>query len=135
MKKILIKGVIAGIVLLVVSYAALFLMVTFFPGLAEQYYDPVFNFEGEKGILYFIHPFILSFALAWFWKRFKTLFHGPFWWRGIEMGLLYGLIATIPSMWIIFSALSISLSLVLTWLVYGVLQAIIVGIIFAKISP
>jgi hypothetical protein len=38
-------------------------------------------------------------------------------------------------MWIIFSALSISMGLVFTWLIYGVLQAIIVGIIFAKISP
>ena len=125
----------AGTVLLASSYVSLNLVVAFFPGLAEQYYDPIFSFEGEKAILYFVHPYILSFALAWFWRRFKGLFHGSFWWRGIEMGLVYGLIATLPSMWITFSSLAISLGLVFTWLLYGVFQAIVVGIIFAKISP
>ena len=135
MKKFLIKGILAGAVLLLLSYTALYLVVILFPDLAEQYYDPIFSFDGDKSILYFAHPFILSFALAWFWRRFKSLFHGPFWWRGIEMGLVYGLIATLPAMWIIFSALSVSLGLVLSWLAYGVLQAIVVGIIFAEISP
>lgn len=135
MKKFLIKGVVAGAVLLVLSYAALYLLVAFFPDLAELYYDPIFSQEGEKEILYFMHPFILSFALAWFWRRFKSLFHGSFWWRGIEMGLVYGLIATLPSMWITFSSLSVSISLVFTWFLYGVFQAIVVGIIYAKMSP
>ncbi len=135
MKNFLLKGVVAGAVLLGFSYAALYLAVTFFPNLAEQYYDPVFSFEGDKAILYFAHPFVLSFALAWFWKRFKSLFHGPFWWRGMEMGMVYGLIATLPAMWITYSSLTISLGLVFSWLIYGVIQAMLVGIIFAKISP
>lgn len=135
MRIFLVKGIIAGAALLVLSYAALYLIVTFFPGIAEEYYNPVFNFEGSKGALYFIHPFILSFALAWFWRRFKTLFHGPFWWRGLEMGLVYGLIATLPAMWITFSAMAVSLTLVFTWFLYGVFQAMVVSVIFAKLSP
>lgn len=135
MKRFLIKGFVAGAVLLALSYAALYLVVALFPSLAEQYYDPMFSFEGNKEIAYFLHPFVLSFALAWFWRRFKSLFHGPFWWRGIEMGLTYGLIATLPAMWITFSSMAISFSLVFTWLLYGVFQATIGGIIFAKISP
>lgn len=135
MKKFLIKGVVAGTALLAFSYVALYGVVTLFPSLAEQYYDPVFSFEEEKAALYFLHPYILSFGLAWFWRRFKSLFHGPFWWRGIEMGLVYGLIATLPSMWITYCSISVSLAVVLTWLLYGVFQAVIVGIIFAKISP
>jgi hypothetical protein len=135
MKNFLIKGFVAGAALLVLSYVALYLVVSLFPGMAEQYYDPIFSFEGEKQILYFVHPFVLSFALAWFWRRFKSLFHGPFWWRGIEMGLVYGLIATLPSMWITFSSLAVSFNLVFTWLLYGVFQATVVGIIFAKMSP
>ncbi len=135
MKKFLIKGVVAGAVLLVFSYVALYLLVAFFPQLAELYYDPIFSLEGEKGVLYFLHPFILSFALAWFWRRFKSLFHGSFWWRGTEMGLVYGLIATLPSMWITFSSLAVSATLVFSWLLYGVFQAIVVGIIYAKMSP
>ena len=135
MKKLLIKGIVAGAILLLFSYVALYLVVAFLPGLAEEYYNPIFDLEGEKTYLYFLHPFILSFALAWFWKRFKSLFHGPFWWRGMEMGLVYGLIATLPSMWITFRSLAVSLPIVLTWLGYGLFQAIVVGIVYAKISP
>jgi len=135
MKNVLIKGFVAGIILLILSYAALYLVVRFLPNIAEEYYNPVFSLEGDKTVLYFLHPFILSFALAWFWRRFKSLFTGPFWWRGIEMGLVYGIVATIPSMWITFSSLAVSFTLVFTWFLYGVFQAVIVGIIYAKISP
>ncbi|MFN0013796.1 MAG: hypothetical protein ACKVU2_04540 [Saprospiraceae bacterium] len=135
MQKFFIKGFVAGVILLALSYVSLLILVRFLPDMAEEYYNPVFDMEGNKVLLYFLHPFILSFALAWFWRRFKTLFHGPFWWRGIELGLVYGLIATLPSMWITFSAFTVPLSLVLTWLLYGVFQAIIVGMVYAKISP
>ena len=135
MKNLLIKGIVAGVILLILSYAALYLVVRFLPNIAEEYYNPVFSLEGEKTVLYFLHPFILSFALAWFWRRFKSLFTGPFWWRGIEMGLVYGIIATIPSMWITFSSLAVSFTLVFTWFLYGLFQAVVVGIIYAKISP
>jgi hypothetical protein len=135
MQKFFIKGFAAGAILLVISYAALWVLVNFFPDMAEQYYNPIFDMEGDKTFLYFLHPFVLSFALAWFWRRFKSLFHGPFWWRGMEMGLVYGLIASLPSMWITFSSLSVSFGLVMTWLLYGVFQAVVVGIVYAKMSP
>lgn len=135
MKKVIIKGIVAGTALLVFSYLALQIMVRFFPGLAEQYYNPVFDLEGDKSVLYFIHPYIVSFALALFWRRFKTLYHGPFWWRGIELGLTYSLVAVLPSMWITFSAFAVSLMMVFTWFMYGLMQGIVVGILYAKISP
>jgi hypothetical protein len=135
MQKFLLKGFVAGALLLVFSYAALWGMVRFFPEMAEQYYNPIFDMEGHKTYLYFLHPFVLSFALAWFWGRFKGQFHGPFWWRGIELGLVYGLIALLPSMWITFSSLAISLPMVATWLLYGILQGVIAGIVYARISP
>jgi hypothetical protein len=135
MKKIIIKGISAGFALLLFSYLGLAAVVNLFPALAEEYYNPVFSMEGEKSVLFFIHPFIVSFALAWFWRRFKSLFHGSFWWRGTEVGLVYGLIAVLPSMWMIYSAMAVSLPIVFSWFTYGVLQGIVVGIIYARISP
>lgn len=121
--------------MLIFSYLGPYLMVTFLPSVAEEYYDPVFSLEGNRMMLYFIHPFVVAFALAWFWDRFKTLFHGSFWVRGVEMGIVYALVATLPSMWIIFSAIAVSLPLVLSWLVYGLFQAVIAGLIYAKLNP
>ena len=135
MKKFLFPGLIAGFTLLVFSYLALYLMVSFFPTLAEEYYNPVFSMEGDKTIFYFLHPFILSFALAWFWDRFKPLFHGSMWFRGLELGFVYAVVATLPAMWITFSSISISFTLVASWFVYGLFQATVAGIIFAKTNP
>ena len=55
--------------------------------------------------------------------------------RGLEFGLIYGTIALIPVMWITFSSLDITLAIVFSWFVYGLLQACVAGIIFAKLNP
>jgi len=135
MKKVILPGIIAGFVLLGFSYVALYLLVTLLPGLAEQYYNPVFSQEGEKTIMYFLHPFVLSFALAWFWERFKGQFEGSWLLRGLELGLVYAIVASLPAMWITFSSLALSFQLVLSWLAYSTVQAAIVGLIYAKMNP
>ena len=135
MKKYLFPAAIVGIALLLFSYAALYLTVTLLPSVAEEYYNPMFSLDQEKAPLFFIHPFILSLALAWFWERFKGVFKGNAWLRGLELGLVYGFVATLPSTWMTFSALSISLMMVTTWFVYGVLQATIAGWILARMNP
>lgn len=135
MKKFFLPAFIAGVILLLFSFLGPYLMVSLFPSVAEEYYNPIFGLDGDKAVMYFIHPFIVSFALAWFWDRFKSLFHGSMWVRGFELGVVYALVATLPSMWIIFSALSVSLTLVLTWFLYGLFQAIVAGLIYAKMNP
>jgi hypothetical protein len=74
-------------------------------------------------------------ALSWFWDRFKSLFKGPLVLRGLEFGLVYSIIALLPVMWISFSALDITIIMVSSWFIYGLSQAIVAGIIFAKINP
>jgi hypothetical protein len=135
MKKIAKSALIAGIVLLLLSVLGLYITIWFFPNLAEQYFDPAFDMQSSKVMIYFIHPFIISFALAWFWERVKGLLKGSFITRGIEFGLLYALIGTFPVMWLIYSAMNISIEMVATWLVFGVLQGIISGLIFEKMNP
>ena len=53
----------------------------------------------------------------------------------MEMGLMYALVATLPAMWITFSAINISVEMVLTWFLYGLFQAIISGLILARLNP
>jgi len=135
MKKILISGLIAGAILFVLSYGGLFLAVRFLPSLFVEYNNPLFNSAGSRDILFYMHAFIISFALSWFWDRFKGLFKGQFILRGLEFGLVYSIIALLPVMWISFSALDITVSMVVSWFVYGLVQAIIAGIVFARINP
>lgn len=135
MKKVLTTGLIAGIVLFIISYGGLFLSIRFFPELFVMYNNPLFNSDGSKDILFYLHAFIISFALSWFWERFKGLFHGPFILRGLEFGLVYAIVALLPVMWITFSSIDITFIMVASWFLYGLVQAVLAGILFAKINP
>ena len=135
MKKILITGLIAGCILLVISYGGLYLGVRFFPSLFVAYDNPLFNSDGNRDVLFYMHAFIISFALSWFWDRFKSLFKGTFIMRGLEFGFVYSIIALLPVMWISFSSLDITFVMVSGWFLYGLAQAIIAGLVFAKINP
>jgi len=135
MKKIILPGIVAGIILLIVSEIGLRLTLLFFPGIAVQYFDPAFDTEGTKLSLYYLHPFVISLALAWFWTRFKSVLTGGFFTRGIEFGLIYALIAAFPMMWLIYAAMNVSLAIVATWFVLALVQAIIAGLVFEKMNP
>jgi len=135
MSKVLLSGLVGGIVLFALSYAILYASISLAPKLIEEYYNPIFWPGSDRAILFFLHPFILSFALAWFWNKFKSSFHQTGWMRGLEMGALYALIATLPSMWITFSAIMVSLTMVLSWFAYGFLQASVCGLINSRLNP
>jgi hypothetical protein len=135
MKKIILSGIIAGVVLLILSVAGLYVTIWLLPSIAEQYFDPAFNSQSGRIMVFFIHPYIISLALAWFWERFKSVLTGSFVTRGIEFGLIYAAIAIFPMMWMIYSAINVSLEMVATWLILGLLQGIIAGLIFEKINP
>lgn len=135
MKKIIIPGIISGIALLVLSVLGLYIIIWFLPALAMQYFNPAFDVQPHRYMLYYVHPFIISMALSWFWERFKGLLTGSFFMRGIEFGLIYALVALVPVMWLIYSAINVSAAMVATWLVLGLLQGLIVGLICEKMNP
>jgi hypothetical protein len=135
MKKAFTVSLIAGVVLLLLSLGMLYLSIYFLPALTEEYFNPAFRISGKTDWMFFVHPFILSFALKWFWERYKGLFTGPFIWRAFEVALVYVIVAMIPVLWLTFSAIDVSLQMVFTWLVYGFIQAFVAGLLFAKLNP
>ncbi len=135
MKKVLISGLVAGIILFVISYGGLYLAIRFFPQLFLDYNNPLFNSDGSRDVMFYLHAFIISMALSWFWERFKGLFKGVFVLRGIEFGLVYAIVALLPVMWITFSAMDITISMVASWFLYGFIQAVVAGIVLARINP
>lgn len=135
MKKIFFAGLVAGVVLLILSVLGLYTTIWFFPGLAAQYFDPAFETGSGRIMLYYIHPFVISMALSWFWSRFKGVLTGSFLSRGIEFGLIYTLVATLPMMWLIYSAMNVSLMMVCTWFLLALAQGVIAGFVFEKMNP
>jgi len=135
MKKALISASVAGVILFLLSYGGLMLAINYLPYFFVDYINPLYNSGGKRDILFYSHPFVVSFALSLFWERFKILFKGFYVWRGVEFGLVYASVALVPVMWITFSSLDVRFAMVASWLFYGVCQALVAGIIFAKMNP
>jgi|GEM_PF-143995 len=135
MKKTLLSALIAGVILFLLCYGGLLLAINFLPYFFVDYINPLYSSGGKRDILFYTHAFVLSLALSFFWQRFKGLFKGSFILRGVEFGVVYGLVALVPVMWITFSSLDVTFAMVFSWLFYGVCQAMVAGIVFAKVNP
>lgn len=135
MKKVLLSGLLAGVLLFIASYGGLYLAIRYLPIIFVDYNNPLFNSDGSRDILFYTHAFVIAMALSWFWERSKSVFKGNFLLRGLEFGLVYAIVGLLPVMWITFSSMDITLSMVVSWFLYGLCQSVLAGIIFAKSNP
>lgn len=135
MKKIIIAVTTSTIVVSILGVVMLYSAIYFFPNLMEEYFSPVFRPSGQEDWFFYAHPLIFSIALKWFWERYKNLFKGTLLLRAIEVALVYSIVALLPVLWLTFSAIDISFAMILTWLVYGLVQSFAAGIVFAKLNP
>lgn len=133
MKKVLVPGILLSVVLLLFAFLCLWLMPIVLPKVAEEYYNPSFVNDPARNAWYYVQPVVLAFGLSWFWSRFKQVLTGNWFFQGLEMGLIYLVIATIPAMVLTFSAIDVSLQVIGTWILYGFLQATLAGLIFARL--
>ncbi len=135
MSKVFTTWLIASLIMLALGVGMLYAGVYFFPDLSNEYFSPVFRKAGETDWTFFVHPFILGFALKWFWERYKGIFKGGILLRAIEVALVYGIVSLLPVLWLTFSAIDVSFSMILTWFLYGIIQSFTAGIVFAKLNP
>ena len=136
MKKALSPILLAGFVILLVSLSLLYAVIYLIPSVMDEYYNPVFRSSSfATDWLFYAHLFVLSISLYWFWHRFKPYFVGSVVFRALQVSLVYGVIAMLPVLWLTFSAIDISFIMVATWLMYGIFQSFVAGLVFAKLSP
>jgi hypothetical protein len=125
----------AGALVLLVSLAMLYGFINFFPKLMEEYYSPVFRSNSYKtDWLFYLHPFVLSAALAWFWDAGQNFFTGSIFIRALKSTLLYVLVAMAPVLLLTFSAIDISPLMVFTWVGYGMVQTLVALWVYAMRS-
>jgi hypothetical protein len=135
MKRNLLFGLLAGVAMLVVGLAVSRLFGMFFPGINAEYANPAIFRPWSDPImsLYFLYPFVLGIILAFFWGMVKDKIKGTqVWLKGINFGLGYFVLAGIPGMLISYATFKVSLILIISWLISGLINAIIAGWIFAK---
>jgi hypothetical protein len=129
-KDILKDAVIVSLVIFIVSYGGLYLAIKIFPEFFINYINPVFNSDGSRDTFFYMHPFILGISLSIFWSRFYKFFRGNIILTGLEFGVTYGFVALLPILWITYAAMDVEFQMVASWMIYGVFQSSIAGMIF-----
>jgi len=134
MKKTLGLGILAGVVMLILGFAVMYLFGAIFPSTAAEYENlNIFRAMDDPLMsIFYVYPFILGIVLAFVWNKSKSLFKGTTGKRAVNFGLTYWLVASLPGMVITYASFQLSFLLVFTWLMLGLLYGIIAGLVFAK---
>jgi hypothetical protein len=135
MKKIIIPGIIIGVVNTILGMAASSLFMVF-PAIAADYNNAelIRQWSDPLMSLFFLYPFILGIILAWAWDKSKTIFKGSWVNRGLQFGLAIFLISTIPGMWISYSSFPLSILTIISWTFVAIIDLAAAGLILAKIN-
>ena len=135
-KKVLIPGLAASIAILIVGMLFSILTNQLFPDLNAEYQkaglfrpwsDPLMS-------IFFVYPFLLGYGLAWVWDKVKALLTGSIWQRAWVLALGYFVASTIPGMTITYSSFSVSLLMVLSWTIGGLVQVYCAGLVLSKMN-
>ncbi|MGB4839539.1 MAG: hypothetical protein WBP08_11130 [Saprospiraceae bacterium] len=129
-REILSNTIFSGVAIFILSYGGLFLAIRIFPNFFIDYINPVFNSDGSRDLYFYLHPFVLALSLSVFWNRFSKYFVGNVLMAGIEFGIVYSFVALVPLLWITYSAMDVEFQMVFTWLVYGLFQSCVAGVVF-----
>lgn len=133
MKRIFFLGFLAGVTMLIVSFAWGMVSNMIWPELAEEYQNPgIFRPWTDPAMsIMLLHPIIVGVILSWLWSKTNHLIKvDSSWKRGVTFGFIYW-IATISGMIISYSTFQISLVMVLNWTLNGAIQSMVAGLIFS----
>jgi hypothetical protein len=109
-------------------------MMWLLPGMAMEYFGPAFISQMPRNILYYVHPFVIGTGLSWLWNRLWNISGKSVLRESLKFGLVYVAIATFPYMLLIYSAIDVSLPVVITWLLFGFAEAVVSAAIFHKLN-
>ena len=134
MKKKVFLGLISGVVLLLLSVLGLFCILWLFPDMAMEYFGPAFIDQKQRNLLYYVQPFVMGPCLLWLWFKLGDMVKGRILVNSLKFGLFYMTVASLPYMLLIYSAMDVSLPVILSWLLFGFAEAFVCAVVFSKVD-
>lgn len=135
MGKIILRGVIAGLVVLVTMMIPGMLCAFFVPGYKESYenYRLFRMMEDARAYLFLLFPIATGIGLSWLWSKVKLSFEAgkSAVARGVSLGILYFFAAIIPNMMVTYASFQVTKFHVLVWSLNGLVSSICGGIVLA----
>ena len=135
-KKVIWPGLLAGIAAMIAGFVVSMLMSRLFPSLAVQYETSgIFRpWTDPKMSIYFAYPFLLGLGLAYVWDKIKGVITGGVMKRALMLTLGCFVVSTVPGMTITYSSFTVSLLMVASWTVSGIVSVFCVGLVLAKMN-
>lgn len=131
-KKFILAGVIGGVVITAVSLIVGSIITFLFPynvlelGGMRTVTDPVM-------MLFFLHPWVLSFAMALVYPYFSKVLEGNYLCKGKKFGVLVWAVASIPSAFLVYSSMDYPVGFTVNSVIGSLLYVLAAGITIAKI--
>ena len=136
MKKILLPGIISAVAVFAVSMLVGYLSNFIFPGLKGEYENACMFRPWNDPLMmaYFAYPLILAFILSLIWDKVKTIFTGSYINNVLNFTFLYWLATSLPGMFMSLSSFKISIIMVVSWTISGLLQILAASLITIKMN-
>ena len=130
-KKILLGGITAGIVIFVVSllFSGLVQMIGDFD-MVEL--DGMRDMDDPIAFLFFLHPWVLGFALAFVYPYLEKSLKGYTFQNGVIFGLLMWIVIAIPSAFLVFSSMDYPLGFTINSVIGPLIYLVASGFVIEK---
>ena len=134
MKKIVVSGLVAGLLMFLAMLATGLAFSTAFPGTSAEYQNTAIFRSWNDPLMYymFLHPFLMGLLLSLVWSRTGNLIKEsspPK--KGAIFGLIIWAVFGVPGMLISLSSFHISALLVGSWTLGLLVQDVVAGVVFA----
>lgn len=129
-KKFLVSGILAGIVITIVSYIMSAIVGAIWP------YD-VLSLGGMRNatdpimLLFFLHPWVLGFALSYAYPYVEKNLKGDNSRKGRKFGFLMWLVVSIPSAFLVYSSMNYPVGFTVSSVVGSLLYMLAAGVTIA----
>jgi len=133
MKKFIFSGILASIIIFVVWFVVGFLIQQIFP------YDVMELGGMRKGtdvmmMLFFLHPFIIGFAMALLYQYFGDSIMGNYRVKGRMFGILVWSVSSLPSIFVVYTSMDYPIGFTVNQIVSSVIYMLLAGIAIAKLD-
>ena len=132
LKQILIGGVLAGILIEVISMT--------FSWLAQSIWNyDVLKLAGMRPIndpiciLFFVYPWVIGFALVCVYSYFEKALEGNYIAKGWKFGLLMWVVVSISSAFLVFASMTYPIGFTVNSVIGPLIYMLVTGIVIAKI--
>jgi len=132
-KKFLISGILAGIVILIISQLFDLIIQMFGPPYNVMDLAGMRNIKDPLILLFFAHYWVISFAMAIVYPYLSNSLKGTFMQKGQTFGLLMWLIGGFTSAFIVFTSMDYPIGFTISSLIGSLLYSVGAGITIAKL--